>query len=436
MTVVSKLVSELVSGSWLGVLPVGTTGIVVWLVWLYRWVLSRAYRPTINDFRTSTSVVVPSFREDPDILMDCLRTWLDQDPTEVIVVPDLADLEVVDRLREAAEDDPRLVVAPFAHSGKRSALGAGIRLAGGEVLVLVDSDTRWEPGLLDAVQMPFADPRVGGVSTRQNVYLRHTSIWRRVADWIIDLRYDDYVPAMGRAGAVVCISGRTEAHCRAAVLPVLEHLEHEYFFGRRCIAGDDGRLTWLVLGSGYRTCYQSTARALSMFPDSFGAFTRQRVRWSRNSYRTYLTAFWEGWLWRAPLVAKVTVLQILFTPLTMGATLGYLVWSRAELTPLGLALPLGWVLGGRLVRSATHLLRRPSDLPLLPLVSLVIIFVSLPVKVYALLTMNKQGWLTRHTDRLGGDGQTAASLDRPLVVDLRTRQTAEPPASRPLGDKP
>jgi N-acetylglucosaminyltransferase len=37
----------------------------------------------------------------------------------------------------------------------------------------------------------------------------------------------------------------------------------------------------------------------------------------------------------------------------------------------------------------------------------------LPIKVYALVTMNKQGWLTRGADRIGGDGQTASTLLRP-----------------------
>ncbi len=114
--------------------------------------------------------------------------------------------------------------------------------------------------------MPFIDPDVGGVGTQQNVYQRDTSVWRRIADWLVNLRYYDYVPAMGRAGAVPCVSGRTAAYRRTAVLPVLENLENEFFLGRRCVAGDDGRLTWLVLASGYKTVHQSIARALSMFP--------------------------------------------------------------------------------------------------------------------------------------------------------------------------
>ncbi|MGY1594792.1 glycosyltransferase [Geodermatophilus sp. SYSU D00708] len=413
-TTVSDLLS-VIARDWHLFLPIGVVGALSWSIWLIRKVLSARYRPTINDFRTTTSVIVPSFREDPDVLERCLDTWLAQDPTEVIVVLDVEDTEAFRRL--TARDDTRLTVISFAHQGKRSALGVGIRAATGEVLVLCDSDTQWRPGLLSFVQMPFADPGVGAVSTRQNVYLPTSSIWRRVADWIIDLRYLDYVPATGRAGAVVCVSGRTAAYRRSAVLPVLEHLEHEFFLGRRCIAGDDGRLTWLVLASGYRTVYQDGARALSMFPSTFRAFCKQRVRWSRNSYRCYLTAAWKGWLWKVPLVSQVTVLQILFTPVTMFAAVYYVVASGfSDRGWLALALGLAWVFVGRAIRSVSHLRRRPSDLLILPLVALVIAMVALPIKTYALFTMNKQGWLTRRTDLTGGEGQDEASLSPAAVT--------------------
>ncbi|HEX2772798.1 MAG TPA: glycosyltransferase family 2 protein [Micromonosporaceae bacterium] len=389
-------------------MPLGVAGALVWGLWLYRAVASRFARPVVNDFRTTVSVVAPAYREDPDILLDCLDTWLAQDPSEVIIVPDVADTEVIRRL--AAVRDPRVRVLAFEHRGKRSALGVGIRAARGEVVVLVDSDTRWLPGLLEFVQMPFADPTVGGVGTRQNVYRRTTSIWRRIADWLVNLRYDDYVPAMSRVGAVACLSGRTVAYRRSAVLPVLSNLEDEFFLGRRCISGDDGRLTWLVLASGYRTVHQAPARALSMFPSTLSAFVKQRVRWSRNSYRCYLTVLWKGWLWRAPFVTKVTVLQILLTPLTMGLTLSYLVASRLEPTTRGVAVALAWLVVGRGIRGYSHLRRHPGEVLLLPLVAVVVVAISLPIKLYAFLTMNRQGWLTRSADRVGGEGQTVTTL--------------------------
>lgn len=389
--------------------PLAVAGTIVWGLWIYRFVLSRRARPILTDFRATTSVIVPSFHEDPDILMSALESWRTQKPDEIIIVLDVEDLEAFRRITDLGDSTVRPVL--FHHVGKRSALGAGVRLAKHEILVLTDSDTWWRPGLLANVQMPFADAAVGAVGTHQNVYQRNSSVWRRVADWLVNLRYLDYVPAMGRAGAVPCVSGRTAVYRKSAVLPVLEHLENEYFMGRRCISGDDGRLTWLVLASGYKTVHQSTARAVSMFPSSFRAFVKQRVRWSRNSYRCYLTAIANGWLWRVPFVTKVTVLQILLTPVTMGLTLFYLIFNRLDPTPLGATAALCWLLLGRGIRGISHLRRHPGDIVILPVLAFTVILVALPIKVYAFATMNKQGWLTRHADQTGGDGQDAKTLD-------------------------
>jgi hyaluronan synthase len=373
--------------------PIGLVGLLSWSVWIFRVTLSRLYRPTPPGFTTTTSVIVPAYREDPAIIERCLYSWLAENPSEVIVVP-----------------DPRLRIIPFAHEGKRSALGVGIRAATSEVLVLTDSDTEWLPGLLVAVQAPFADPTVGGVGTRQNVYLPRTSVWRRVADWMIDVRYLDYVPSQGRAGGVACLSGRTAAYRRSAMLPVLGHLEYEFFLGKLCNSGDDGRLTWLILASGYRTVHQSTARTLSMFPDGLRPFLKQRLRWSRNSYRTYTTAMWKGWLWRQPLICQLTVLQVSLTPLTMGIALSYLVAWVLHGAALIATIAVGWLVLGRGIRGLSHLRQRPSDIVVLPLVVCMTIFIALFVKSYAFVTMNRQGWLTRRSSLVGGEGQSAGSL--------------------------
>lgn len=389
--------------------PLGLVGIISWSVWLTRWGISRRYRPLINDFRTTTSVVVPSYREDPDVLIRCLGSWLAENPTEVILVVDIEDGEVLERLKQYA-DDPRVRTIPFQHAGKRSALGVGIRAARYELVVLADSDTAWEPGLLAAVQCPFTDPQVGGVSTRQNAFERNSSIWRRVADWLVNVRYLDYVPAQGMAGGVACLSGRTAAYRRSAILPLVDQLEFEYFMGRLCVAGDDGRLTWLVLGAGYKTVYQSNARAWSMFPRSFKAFVKQRVRWSRNSYRCYLTAIYSGWLWRQPWITQITVFQILLTPLSMLFALVPLTYALLTQNWWLALICASWLLVGRALRGISHLREHPADLLILPVVVLMIILTALPIKAWALLSMNTHGWLTRSSKQIGGEGQTEASL--------------------------
>src|ERR1700738_5304492 len=86
--------------------PLGFVGLISWSVWLPRFTLAGVYRAVPAGFTASVSVVVPSYREDPDILDRCLSTWLAEDPDEVIVVPDLADTEGVARLRGRAGAGP------------------------------------------------------------------------------------------------------------------------------------------------------------------------------------------------------------------------------------------------------------------------------------------------------------------------------------------
>lgn len=400
---------DLSPGALAALSPFGVVGLLSWSIWgVRRWLSHRAV-PVANDHAASASVVVPVYQEDPAILAECLDTWLANEPDELIVVVDVDDHAC--RRMLAERDLPATVqVIPFAHTGKRSALGVGIRAASADLVVLSDSDTAWTPDLLRQVRMPFADPRVGGVGTRQSVAAAETSVWRRLAAWILNLRYLDQVPALGARGSVPCLSGRTAAYRRAAVLPVLDELEHERFLGRECVAGDDGRLTWLVLGAGYRTVHQHSAHVVSMFPGTPGAFFRQRLRWARNSYRCYLTAAARGWLWRQPLLTQVTVLQILLTPLTMGVTLAYLARAAtAGHAALALAA-LAWAVVGRAVRGASHLRRHPRDLALLPLLVLVTVVLAVPVKLLAFVTMNRQGWLTRGAGQAVPQGQSRASL--------------------------
>jgi cellulose synthase/poly-beta-1,6-N-acetylglucosamine synthase-like glycosyltransferase len=256
------------------------------------------------------------------------------------------------------------------------------------------------------MQMPFVDPQVGGVGSRQHVYLPRSDLRRRVAYWLLNTRYLDYVPAMSRRGGVACLSGRTAAYRRSAITPLMPALEHEIFLGRECVAGDDGRLTWLVLAAGYRTVHQASAQADSMFPDSWTAFIRQRVRWSRNSYRTYLTALAQGWLWRQPLITQVTALQILVTPLTMAAAIYYTVSWAASGGPIAFVVALTWAVLGRGLRGLSHLRENPRDVAIIPLMALVVAGIALPIKVWAAFTMNRHGWLTRtDAERVQGQGE-------------------------------
>jgi len=401
-------------------LPFGFLGLISWSVWLLRRTLSGLYRPTANDHWEEAAVVAPAFREDPAILRAAVHSWIAAGAAEIVVVMP-ADEEQNRAAAEAMSADHSGVrILTSDDHDKRRMLDVGIRAASRDIVVLSDSDTLWERDLLHKLIMPFADPAVGGVGSRQRVVDMESSLWRRAAEWMLDAKYLAYLPAMSRRGAVSCLSGRTVAYRREALLPVLPDLVDEQFLGRRCISGDDGRLTWLVLNQGYKTVYQQNAVAWTMMPDELRAFLIQRVRWSRNSWRCYLRAIFRGWLFRQPLITRLSVLQALLAPLSLTIGFSFVGLALARSDYAAALIWALWINCGRGIRAFDHLRRNPRNLLILPVMSVLILFVMTAIKYFTFFTMNRQAWMTRREDRGVALGQSLETLDHPAELGAIT----------------
>jgi N-acetylglucosaminyltransferase len=394
-------------------LPFGFLGLISWSLWIFRRMLTAFYRPTSNQYWQEASVVAPAFREAPEVLDAAVRSWIAAGAAEIVIVMPTGEVENVVDARARFADESRVRVMTNDDSDKRRMLDVGIRATSNEIVVLSDSDTLWERDLLANVLMPFADAEVGGVGTRQRVVDMGSSVWRRAAEWMLDAKYLTYLPAMSRRGGVSCLSGRTVAYRREALLPVLPELVDERFLGRRCISGDDGRLTWLVLSQGYKAVYQQNAVAWTMMPDNFRGFINQRIRWSRNSWRCYLRSIFKGWLFKQPMITRLSVLQSLLAPvsLTIGFTFVGLAAARHDYAAV--AVWVAWINTGRGIRAVDHLLRNPRNVLMLPLMTVLVLFVMTGVKYFTFLTMNKQAWITRREDLDVADGQGFDTLDEP-----------------------
>ena len=397
-------------------LPFGFLGLISWSVWILRRTLTAFYRPTKNEHWQEASVVAPAFREDPEVLRAAVQSWVAAGATEVVIVMPTDEAENIARARAMLAGERRVRIISNDDADKRRMLDVGIRASGNDIVVLSDSDTVWERDLLENVLMPFADPDVGGVGTRQRVVDVSSSVWRRAAEWMLDAKYLAYLPAMSLQGGVSCLSGRTVAYRREAVVPMLPELVDERFWGRRCVSGDDGRLTWLVLNQGYKAVYQQNAVAWTMMPDSFRGFINQRIRWSRNSWRCYLRSICRGWLFKQPLITRLSVLQMLLAPLslTVGFTFVGLAAARRDYTAV--VVWFVWINCGRGIRAFDHLLKNPRNIVMLPLMTILVLFVMTAVKYFACFTMNRQAWITRREDREVAEGQAFETLDQPAEL--------------------
>ena len=381
-------------------LPLGILGLWRWGTWLMRRTSGWAYKPTPGQYHAEVSVVTPVYMEDPAVFRKAIQSWAANKPTEIIAVIDAADERCIAEFKAFGKSFPGARLIVTEKPGKRPALADGARAAKGDIIAFADSDTVWAPDLLEKALPPFAEKRVGGVATRQSV-LQPSTASQRLFDIQLDLRFwDDMMPSAVMGNTFTCLSGRTALYRREAVLPLLDDLVNETFWGKQCIGGDDKRLTYLVEAAGWGTRYQHTARVYTPGAADMGTLFRQRTRWSRNSWRADLRAIGQGWVWKHPFLSFILVDRFI-SNLTLLFSLSYFFVSLA----LGLWLPAlilaVWWLLSRSLRLTPNLAAHPENFGIVPLY-IITNFALAFTRIFALFSLNCQDWITRGLAKPGG----------------------------------
>jgi cellulose synthase/poly-beta-1,6-N-acetylglucosamine synthase-like glycosyltransferase len=392
---------------WKLLFPLGIIGLIRWTCWLLRRIPAAMYKPYVSNYRSQIAVVTPVYQEDPIIFETALRSWLASPlVAEVWCVCDITEETCAAIARNCG--DARVNVLMISEPGKRPALRLGWEHATAPLVALVDSDTIWAGDVADRVCEPFEDERIWGVGTRQNVW-EPQSLLERFTDVFLDLRYFDEnasQTALGRA--VSCLSGRTAVYRLKFLRANGEEFLAETFAGVPCNSGDDKRLTSLLLEQGGLTYMQRSARVWSTFPPDFPTFFKQRVRWARNTWRSDFRAFYRRWVFRKPFLAytmadkMVSGFTLLLSPIFMVLLVTRRHWMTAALLFL-------WWMVSRTAKNLPHILRNPQDLMIMPFY-VAMSFVMAMIKIWALLSIRTQKWLTRKV----------------AVVDGRVTRTAGP----------
>lgn len=404
----------------------------IWALWLVKVVLSSRYRPYTGSFTGTTSVVVPVVDEPLDLFREVLDRMVEQRPGEIIVVingaPNAGLVEVCEEFAPLV----RWVHTPIP--GKRNAVRVGTELSSGEIVVLVDSDTIWTDGTLAELVKPFAESRVGGVTTRQRI-LEPTRSWiTRWADWLENSRALYAMPAQSVLGQVGCLPGRTIAFRRSILVRVMDRFMTERFMGVFLEVSDDRTLTNLTLKEGYSTVYQYTSLVYTDAPLQVKKLFKQQLRWARGSQYNTLRMF--PWMAvHAPVLCFFFVMDIVLPFLLAGVILG---WAYRALTGQGQDLYEGflaefgfgtgllYVLGlmvastvvSMAIRQMRHLSEKPTDFFRLPVFIIVSTFFLMPIRIIGFFRMaHASGWGTR-------SGAYGGAVDDPDPVELASSPAA------------
>lgn len=274
--------------TWL-LLPLGLLAVLRTLLLLglaRRHVRVAAGRAAGAGWEPSVTVLIPAFDEEVGIAATLLSIARSQThglrDLQIVVIDDGSTdrtAEVVERLI----DSHGLVGVQLVrqvNAGKAAALNRGLREARGDVVVMVDGDTVFEPDTVRTLVHPLADARVGAVSGNTKVGNRGGVLgkWQHleyVIGFNLDRRMYDLLHCMptvpGAAGAF-----------RRSVL------EQVGGIGTDTLA-EDTDLTMAVSRAGWHVVYEERARAWTEAPQSLSALWRQRYRWCYGT----LQAVWK-----------------------------------------------------------------------------------------------------------------------------------------------
>lgn len=378
---------------WIGYFPLGVIGIWRWSVWVIKKCISFFYRHPKGDYQASLSVITPVYNEDPEMFLLALESWKANGPEEIIAVIDYTDKRCIEVFEKFSKNFSGAKMIVTEKPGKRAALADGINVATSEIVALVDSDTVWTEDIKKIFFSPFVDEKVGGVAPRQDVMGADTLAKKLFRIHIFNRYGNDLIFQAAFGDALSCISGRTGVYRRSAVAHLTEELENEKFLGKLCISGDDKRLTYLIQRDGWKVRYVRDALVYTPgFPD-LKTYSKQQIRWTRNSWRADLTAIFSSWLWKHPFLSFHTIDRF-FQPFTLllGPMFFSLALYRGDWIIAGILVT--WWLVSRAIKIAPHLIKHPSDVRILPAYVL-FCYVIAVIKIYTLITVGEQSWITR-----------------------------------------
>lgn len=290
-------------------------------------------------------------------------------------------------------DTTEVICITQPHAGKRNAMYTAFCIAGARKSSFVlntDSDTVLDKSCLLNMMCTMKKKKdktaaVAGVLRIYGPYnwlVKMTAARYRVA-------FEVERSAQGYWGSVLCVSGPLGLYKLSAVNKVKEEWVHQHFWGKRCTFGDDRAMSNCLLKERYEIAMCTNGIAWTEAPCDFTRFVSQQTRWCRSFWRELflnLTHVPNSWTWAEicyyalfPIVLLTTVIADDF--IRSGWAAGALLCTSL-LVPL-LRMGIVNVLFGYQEHSWWY-----------GLYSFMFVLVLLPIKIFALCTMNSGGWET------------------------------------------
>lgn len=283
-----------------------------------------------DHYEPMVSFVIPCKNEEKTIAKTIDMSFAadyPKDKLEVIIINDGSTDGTSEALKKLQKKYPALVVIDWkVNRGKRHGMAAGFRLAKGEIVVQLDSDSYIAPETFRGIIEPFRNKTIGAVCAHADPENSDQNFLTRMQAAYYFLSFRILKAAESTFFSVFCCSGCSSAYRKDLVLPILDQWLNERFLGLPVTWGDDRALTNWVIRQGFRTMYTDEARAYTICPDNLRQLLRQQVRWKKGWFVNSIFA--SKFIWRhQPFVAFTyffpLIILTLLTPFMASKALIY-----------------------------------------------------------------------------------------------------------------
>ncbi|KAI0015196.1 polysaccharide synthase [Xylariomycetidae sp. FL0641] len=240
----------------------------------------------------------------------CLKSWLANDPLELIIVTTADCFKVIDdRVAEAkrslsASQAKKIRVMSTDVAGKRVQMVAGVNAARGKIIATVDDHIFWPTTIVKYMLPCFEEPGVRAAGPGTGVYLPEDrrnpetiTKWEAVATRLAWKGTPGYKAMYAASGWIVTLAGTT-AFYRASILKDRSfqraHL-NDNWFGHTIDVGDDTSISRWVTNKGWKQVVQAIPETeiLRTVKQTQKESLQQFVRWERSTVMTHWRQLWN-----------------------------------------------------------------------------------------------------------------------------------------------
>lgn len=383
-------------------------------VFIWRIVLFFKYKstePCSDEELPSCTVIVPAYNEGRQVystIKSIVQSDYPPEKMSIVGVDDGSGDNTWQWLKKAGKDFPgrvKLFKQPV-NRGKRQALYRGFEHGNGDVFVTIDSDSIVGPQTIRQIVSPFVkNDRVGAVAGNVRILNRREGAIPKMLEVAFAYSFDFLRAGQSVINSVMCTPGALSAYRREVVMKSLSEWVDQKFCGQPANIGEDRAMTNLILKSGYHVHYQREAMVHTTSPITFCKLWKMLLRWARSNIRETLVI--SRFVFRRFRKDGATGLRINVLISWMNMTVGQVMHLSAAL--LLLCLPLvvlpKLILGAAVASCASgifYAIRYQSNHAIWAFPYSFFWMACLSwIAFYALLTPQKNGWMTRNLTKPG-----------------------------------